>query len=98
MEHGSDRLTEISAGILGNIACHRALTAHILTAPIQRAVLGHALWRNDPACLTEVCRLLSSLLPVQGAHDWLRVLLDSKSIERFAWIMENTLDNSLFQR
>lgn len=96
MEHGSDRLVEISTGILGNLACHNTLKARLLTAPLKGAILRVALWRDNPACLTEVCRLLSSLLYSHGAHEWLQDVLQSSTIERIAWIMENTLNNALF--
>ena len=98
MEDGSDRLVEISTGILGNLACHDTLKARLLTAPLRGAILKAALWRNNPACLTEVCRLLSSLLYTREADEWLQDVLQVSTLERIAWIMENTMNNGLFER
>jgi hypothetical protein len=98
MEHGTDRLVEISTGILGNLACHDVLIPQLLTAALRQAILGQALWRDDPACLTEVLRLSGSLVQASAAQEWVQELLQSKTLERMVWIMDNTLNNSLFER
>ncbi len=100
MNCSSARLTELSIGVAGNLACHNS-TASCLAraAALRSAVFEHAVLRDDTACLSEVCRLLSSTLQQQSSSQpWLDDMLCDAFLDRLGWIMSNTLNSALLER
>ena len=94
-----DRLVEISAGILGNLACHKALQSRLAETPqLQQSVLLAALMRDDAGCICEACRLLSAVLAGSHAENWL-LLASTKGIAtRVAWLLEATRNSDVLTR
>ena len=68
-----ERLVEISAGILGNMACHTTLHRRLSEHPqLQQSVIQGALLRDDAGCICEACRVLSAVLAGSHADSWLK--------------------------
>lgn len=56
-------LAILQAGTLGNLACHPAPKAALLSQPgLPDLLLGRLLWVDDAAALAELCRCLACLL------------------------------------
>ena len=100
LDHDSpDRLVEISAGILGNMACHVSLQSKLSEHPqLQQSVLRGALMRDDAGCICEACRLLSSMLAGSRAESWLEVTSTEDTASRVAWLLEATQNSAVLTR
>lgn len=67
-------------------------------SPLVQALMETALSRNDTATLSELLRVSATLAAAEGAGDWCKALLSERVQERIAWIMENTLNATLYAR
>ena len=86
-------------GIAGNLTCHPGTAGRLVQAAAFRdAVFRHAALRDDAACLSEVCRLLSGVLRQQIDEQWLGSMLCDAMLDRLGWILSNTLNSTLLER
>ncbi|XP_057533901.1 uncharacterized protein LOC130811663 isoform X3 [Amaranthus tricolor] len=94
----SVRISEISLGILGNLACHEALMNQFTTTNTLLETLVDQVFSNDALCLCEVFRLLT--LGLQGCQRamWARALQSDQILSRVLWITENTLNPTLVEK
>ena len=94
-----DRLVEISAGILGNMACHATLQRRLSEHPqLQQSVLQGALMRDDAGCICEACRVLSAVLAGSHAERWLKMANTASTASRVAWLLEATQNSDVLTR
>ena len=94
-----DRLVEISAGILGNMACHPNLQRSLSERPqLHQSVLQGALMRDDAGCICEACRLLSTVLAGSHAESWLKAASTEGTASRVAWLLEATQNSDVLTR
>lgn len=94
----SDRIREISLGIIGNLACHESLLKHIeSTSGLVNTLVGQ-LFLDDTQCLTEVCRILTTGLCGPGCTFWAECLQSDDILRRVLWIAENTLNPHLIDK
>lgn len=94
----SDRIREISLGIIGNLACHESLLKHIeSTSGLVNTLVGQ-LFLDDTQCLTEVCRILTTGLYGSGCNFWAECLQSDDILCRILWIAENTLNPHLIDK
>ncbi|CAN6840756.1 unnamed protein product [Brassica oleracea] len=94
----SDRIREISLGIIGNLACHESLLKHIeSTSGLVNTLVGQ-LFLDDTQCLTEVCRILTTGLYGSGCNFWAEYLQSDDILRRILWIAENTLNPHLIDK
>nr|VDD20383.1 unnamed protein product [Brassica oleracea] len=100
----SDRIREISLGIIGNLACHEGLLKHIeSTSGLVNTLVGQ-LFLDDTQCLTEVCRqeksylILTTGLYGPGCNFWAECLQSDDILRRILWIAENTLNPHLIDK
>lgn len=96
----TDRLVEISIGILGNMACHpqplqTKLAKHL---QLQQAVLQGAFLRDDAGCICEVCRFLSTVLDADHAKAWSKAASTEGVASRVAWLLEATQNSDVLTR
>eukprot|EP00958_Prasinococcus_capsulatus_P011364 scaffold1127_cov361-Prasinococcus_capsulatus_cf.AAC.16 len=110
MQPEASRLTEVTVGVLANIACHRKLSQapSLGDEELIPLVLSVLCRSTDAACLTEFCRLLSALCrqPTKTDQDasqvdlaWVAALYGSlKAQEKILWICENALHRPLLER
>lgn len=96
----TDRLVEISVGILGNMACHpQPLQSKLAEHPqLQQAVLQGALLRDDAGCICEVCRFLSTVLASNHAEAWSKAASTEGIASRVAWLLEATQNSDVLTR
>ncbi|KAH9621664.1 hypothetical protein KSS87_013987 [Heliosperma pusillum] len=94
----SVRVTEISLGIIGNLACHEVVMNEITTTNRFLETIANQVYSNDTPCLCEVCRLLT--LGLQGCQsiEWAKALQSDNIISRVLWIAENTLNPTLTEK
>ncbi|CAO2814614.1 unnamed protein product [Amaranthus hypochondriacus] len=94
----SVRITEISLGIIGNLACHEALMNQITTTNTLLETVVDQVFSNDALCLCELFRLLT--LGLQGCQHtvWARALQSDQILSRVLWITENTLNPTLVEK
>ena len=94
-----DRLVEISAGILGNMACHATLQSKLSEHDqLQHSVLKGALIRDDAGCICEACRMLSAVLAGSHAETWLKAASTEAIALRVAWLLEATQNSDVLTR
>ena len=94
-----DRLVEISAGILGNMACHATLQSKLSEHDqLQHSVLEGALIRDDAGCICEACRMLSAVLAGSHAETWLKAASTEAVALRVAWLLEATQNSDVLTR
>lgn len=94
----SSRITEISLGIIGNLACHEISREHIASVNGLVGAIVEQLFLDDVPCLCEACRVLS--LCVQGGEGviWAEALQSEHILSRILWIAENALNPQLIER
>ncbi|CAE6115387.1 unnamed protein product [Arabidopsis arenosa] len=94
----SARIREICLGIIGNLACHEGLLKHIeSTAGLVNILVGQ-LFLDDPQCLSEVCRILTTGISGSGGTFWAEYLQPDDILRRILWIAENTLNPHLIEK
>ncbi|KNA21994.1 hypothetical protein SOVF_038050 isoform B [Spinacia oleracea] len=94
----SVRITEISLGIIGNLACHEVLMDKITSTNKLLETIVDQVFSDDPPCLCEVCRLLT--LGLQGSQSvvWARALQLDHILSRVLWVAGNTLNPVLIEK
>lgn len=94
----SVRITEISLGIMGNLACHEVLMDQITSNDKLLETIVDQVFSDDAPCLCEVCRLLT--LGLQGCQSvaWARALQLDHVLRRVLWIAENSLNPVLIEK
>ncbi|XP_057955581.1 uncharacterized protein LOC131149283 isoform X2 [Malania oleifera] len=94
----SMRITEISLGIIGNLACHEVPMKHIVSTNGLIEIIVDQLFVDDTPCLCEACRLLT--LGLQGSEGvaWAEALQFEHILSRLLWIAENTLNLQLIEK
>ncbi|GAB2234803.1 hypothetical protein Droror1_Dr00004069 [Drosera rotundifolia] len=94
----SVRITEISMGIIGNLACHEGLMKKMIsTNGLVEAILDQ-LFLDDTPCLSETCRLLGLGLGIPERITWATALQSEHLLSRILWIAENTLNPQLIEK
>ncbi|KAL3616066.1 hypothetical protein CASFOL_040360 [Castilleja foliolosa] len=94
----SSRITEISLGIIGNLACHEIPRNQIASKNgLVRAIVEQLLLDDIP-CLGEACRLLTLCLQGSVGIIWAEALKDEQIISRILWIAENALNPQLLEK
>ncbi|KAG4972225.1 hypothetical protein JHK85_038646 [Glycine max] len=105
----SERVTEISIGIIGNLACHEVPMKHIISTEGLIEIILDKLFMDDPQCLCETCRAVSvsdmqkdCLLTVglQSGESiaWAEALQSEHILCQILWIAENTLNLQLLEK
>ncbi|XP_010247792.1 PREDICTED: uncharacterized protein LOC104590746 [Nelumbo nucifera] len=94
----SARVTEISLGIIGNLACHEVPRKHIISMKGLVETIVDQLFLDDSQCLCETCRLLTLGLRGSGAVTWAGALHPEHILCRILWIAENTLNPQLLEK
>uniref|UniRef100_A0A5B7BF14 Protein saal1 n=1 Tax=Davidia involucrata TaxID=16924 RepID=A0A5B7BF14_DAVIN len=94
----SVRVTEISLGILGNLACHEVSQKHIASTNGLIEIIVDQLFLDDTQCLCEACRLLTSGLQGSECVTWAEALQPEHILRRILWIAENTLNPQLIEK
>uniref|UniRef100_A0A2P2KG58 Uncharacterized protein MANES_04G010900 n=1 Tax=Rhizophora mucronata TaxID=61149 RepID=A0A2P2KG58_RHIMU len=94
----SVRATEISLGILGNLACHEVPLKCIISTNGMIETIIEQLFSDDIQCLCEASRLLT--VGLQGGEStlWAKALHSEHILGRILWIVENTLNVQLLER
>ncbi|KAK9821706.1 hypothetical protein WJX74_010917 [Apatococcus lobatus] len=100
LSSGKLRLVEILIGVLGNLACHTTALQQLSQTPsILQEVTREVMWLEDPACLSEACRLVSTAIMAESRTPWLQSLQEAPNVLlRLIWIVQNTLNETLLQR
>ncbi|XP_010689973.2 uncharacterized protein LOC104903604 [Beta vulgaris subsp. vulgaris] len=98
MSSDSVRITEISLGILGNLACHDVPMNHIISTEKLLETIVDQVFSDDAPCLCEVCRLLTLGLKGCQCVVWARAMQSDHILSRVLWITENTLNPVLIER
>ncbi|CAH9072777.1 unnamed protein product [Cuscuta europaea] len=94
----SARVTEISLGIIGNLACHELSQKKITsTNGLIRAILEQ-LFLDDTPCLCEACRVVTLCLQGDESVLWAEALQSEHILCRILWIVENTLNPQLIDK
>ncbi|XXG86064.1 hypothetical protein AAC387_Pa11g1038 [Persea americana] len=91
----SVRVKEICLGIIGNLACHEVPRNAITSNKGLIQTVTDQLFLDDSVCLSETCRLLTSVLPGSGSVNWGVALVPEHILCRIIWIAENTLNTQL---
>eukprot|EP00898_Chlorokybus_atmophyticus_P007812 jgi/Chlat1/8031/Chrsp71S00599 len=91
----SDRLHEISLGILANFMCHIKPAQAVSNQPGLIPAVINALDSNDPPVLTETCRLLDDALRNEAVVSMWVPALSEDCMTRLMWIADNTLHQPL---
>ncbi|KAK1373528.1 ARM repeat superfamily protein [Heracleum sosnowskyi] len=94
----SARVTEISLGIIGNLACHEILRNNISNTEGLIEIIVDKLFFDDIPCLSEACRLLTLCLQGIGGLPWAEAIQPETVISRILWIAENTLNPQLIEK
>ncbi|KAK7402095.1 hypothetical protein VNO78_14086 [Psophocarpus tetragonolobus] len=94
----SERVTEISIGIIGNLACHEVPMKHIISIKGLIEIIVDKLFMDDPQCLCETCRLLTVGLQSGESITWTEVLQSEHVLCQILWIAENTLNLQLLEK
>ncbi|VFQ96536.1 unnamed protein product [Cuscuta campestris] len=94
----SARMTEISLGIIGNLACHELSRKMISsTDGLTEAVLEQ-LFLDDIPCLCEACRVVTLCLQGDERVIWAEALRSEHLLSRMLWVVENTLNLQLIHK
>ncbi|XP_014498326.1 protein saal1 [Vigna radiata var. radiata] len=94
----SARVTEISIGIIGNLACHEVPMKHIISTNGLMEIIIDKLFLDDPQCLYETCRLLAAGLQSGEYIKWVEALQSEHVLCQILWIAENTLNHQLLEK
>ncbi|XP_052726774.1 uncharacterized protein LOC108334463 isoform X2 [Vigna angularis] len=94
----SARVTEISIGIIGNLACHEVPMKHIISTKGLMEIIIDKLFLDDPQCLYETCRLLTAGLQSRECTTWGEALQSEHVLCQILWIAENTLNHQLLEK
>ncbi|KAK8469657.1 hypothetical protein PHAVU_005G128700 [Phaseolus vulgaris] len=94
----SARVTEISIGIIGNLACHEVPMKHIISTKGLIEIIIDKLFLDDPQCLYEACRLLTAGLQSGESITWAEALQSEHVLCQILWIAENTLNHQLLDK
>lgn len=71
LQHGQLRIAELTVGILGNLVCHQASAAAIVSSDGLRQLSSDLLLElEDAPCLSELCRLCSSCISQEAGTEW----------------------------
>ncbi|KAF0927426.1 hypothetical protein E2562_032729 [Oryza meyeriana var. granulata] len=92
------RAKEICIGIIGNLACHKSLANAITSHDGLIATVMDQLFLDDPGCLTETFRLLSTIFQSNASMSWAEALLPDEILSRIMWIIGNTVHSTLLQK
>ncbi|GFP95377.1 protein saal1 [Phtheirospermum japonicum] len=94
----SSRITEISLGIIGNLACFEMPRKQIASKNgLVRAIVEQLLLDDIPS-LGEACRLLTLCLQGSEGVIWAEALKAEQIISRILWIAENALNPQLLEK
>lgn len=94
----SARITELSLGIIGNLACHEILQKNISNTEGLIEIIVDKLFLDDIPCLSEAHRLLTLCLQGIEGLPWAEAMQPENVISRILWIAENTLNPQLTER
>ncbi|KAK7261268.1 hypothetical protein RIF29_27577 [Crotalaria pallida] len=94
----SPRVTEISIGIIGNLACHEVPMKRIVSTEGLIEIIVDKLFLDDPQCLCETCRLLAVGLQSGESIMWAEALQSEHILCQILWIAENTLNLQLIEK
>eukprot|EP00897_Mesotaenium_endlicherianum_P008704 jgi/Mesen1/7862/ME000042S07314 len=94
----SNRIREISLGILGNLACHPGPQAVMVNVPNLMQTVVQQFFVDDPPSLTETCRLLSAGLHSEQASSWVTAVESEEVLGRIMWIAANTVHVQLLEK
>ncbi|XP_027341639.1 protein saal1 isoform X2 [Abrus precatorius] len=94
----SERVTEISIGIVGNLACHEVPMKHIASTKGLIEIIVDKLFMDDPQCLCETCRLFTVGLQSSESITWAEALQSEHILRQILWIAENTLNLQLLEK
>lgn len=94
----SARVTEISLGIIGNLACHEILRNNISNTEGLIEIIVDKLFLDDIPCLSEACRLLTLCLQGIEGLPWAEAVQPENVLNRILWIAENTLNPQLIEK
>ncbi|KAL6516727.1 hypothetical protein OROGR_020032 [Orobanche gracilis] len=92
------RITEISLGIIGNLACHEMTRKQIASRNELVRVIVEQLLLDDVPCLCEVCRVLTLCLQGSEGVIWAEALQSEQILSRILWIAENALNPQLLEK
>ncbi|KAJ0732026.1 putative armadillo-like helical protein [Helianthus annuus] len=94
----SPRVTEISLGIIGNLACHELSRKQIANVKGLIEIIVDQLFVDDTPCLCEEFRLLTLCLQGSEGVTWAHALQPENVLSRILWIVENTLNPQLIEK
>ncbi|XP_060173998.1 uncharacterized protein LOC132604485 [Lycium barbarum] len=94
----SARITEISLGIIGNLACHDIPRKKITSTNGLIGAVLQQLFLDDTPCLCEACRLITLFLPSDESVLLAEALQSEHILCRILWIVENTLNIQLLEK
>ncbi|KAG8387563.1 hypothetical protein BUALT_Bualt02G0034400 [Buddleja alternifolia] len=94
----SSRITEISLGIIGNLACHEVPRKQIASTDRLVRALVDQLLLDDVPCLCEACRVLTLCLQGSEGVIWAEALQAEQILSRILWIAENALNPQLIEK
>lgn len=94
----SARITEISLGIIGNLACHDVPRKKITSTNGLIGAVLQQLFLDDTPCLCEACRLITLFLPSEESVFLAEALQSEHILCRILWIVENTLNIQLLEK
>lgn len=64
-----------------------------------QAITREVMWLEDPASLSEACRLVSAAVMAASRAPWLHALQeDTNLLPHLLWIVQNTLNETLLER
>ena len=64
-----------------------------------QVVTREVMWVEDPACLSEACRLVGTAIMAQSGTSWLQAVQQNTNLlPHLLWIVQNTLNESLLER
>lgn len=94
----TNRIREISLGILGNLACHPGPERAMVQTDGLVQLVVQQLFDDDPPSLIETCRLLSAGLHSDEASAWVTVLDSEDLLGRIMWMAANTMHAQLLEK
>ncbi|CAI9272899.1 unnamed protein product [Lactuca saligna] len=94
----SPRVTEISLGIIGNLACHEVSRKQIASVKGLVEIIVEQLFVDDTPCLCEEFRLLTLCLQGNESITWAKALQPENVLSRVLWVVENTLNPQLIEK
>ncbi|KVI09301.1 Armadillo-like helical [Cynara cardunculus var. scolymus] len=94
----SPRVTEISLGLIGNLACFEVSRKEIASVNGLVEVIVDQLFVDDTPCLCEEFRLLTLCLQGSEGITWAHVLQPENVLSRILWVVENTLNPQLIEK